>query len=95
VLKTKTNLYYYKLCCGISYFQNYNAISTPPPSIPDNPKTTGIVSFHTDTNSSDMDTVLKIPPSSDSLQKTQAVHFSDTVAYPEIFFGAGGFNKFS
>ena len=31
VLKTKTNLYFYRMWYGISYFQNYYSITSPTP----------------------------------------------------------------
>ena len=59
VLKTKTNLYFYRMCYRLSYFQNYYSIPNPIPihfmtSFPRNK----IVSFHTGTKSSVICTVL-------------------------------------
>jgi hypothetical protein len=63
VLKTKTNVYY--LECGVGYQTSKTTMpyQTPPPFHSGrnfNPKNTEIVSINTDTNSSDMDTVLFI-----------------------------------
>jgi hypothetical protein len=70
VLKTKTNLYFYRMWSGISYWHTSHIIlpkllfhnKPHPPSISHhfNLKSTKIVYFHTDTQSSGMDNILNI-----------------------------------
>jgi hypothetical protein len=70
VLRTKTNIYFYRMWCGISYYHTSKTTmpnqTTMPYQTPSpfqswhhfSMKSTEIVSFHTDTKSSGMDTVL-------------------------------------